>query len=59
MTKPSVESGHKAFLDSLLLNMPGVVAGKMFSYPAYYVNGKLSACIYGQRGMSKKFLRRS
>ncbi len=32
----------------MLLNMPGVVAGKMFGYPAYYVNGKLFACIYGE-----------
>ena len=48
MLKPSVESGHKAILDSLLLNMPSVVEGKMFGYAAYYVNGKLFACIYGE-----------
>lgn len=48
MHKPISEAGHKAVLDSLLLNMPDVVEGKMFGYPAYYVNGKLFACIYGE-----------
>ncbi len=48
MPEPNVESGRKAILDSLLLNMPSVVEGKMFGYPAYYVNGKLFACIYGE-----------
>ena len=48
MPKPNVEPGHKATLDSLLLNMRSVVEGKMFGYPAYYVNGKLFACIYGE-----------
>ena len=48
MPKPNVESGHKAILDSLLLNMPSVAEGKMFGYDAYYVNGKLFACIYGE-----------
>ena len=47
MSKPNVESGHKAILDSLLLNMPSVAEGKMFGNAAYYVNGKLFACIYG------------
>jgi hypothetical protein len=48
MPKQNNESGHKAVIDSLLLNMPSVVEGKMFGYPAYYVNGKLFACIYGK-----------
>lgn len=48
MSKTNSESGHKAVLDSLLLNMPSVVEGTMFGYPAYYVNGKLFACIYGE-----------
>ncbi|HEX4899334.1 MAG TPA: TfoX/Sxy family protein [Pyrinomonadaceae bacterium] len=48
MPKPNVKSGHKAILDSLLLNMPSVVDGKMFGYPAYFVNGKLFACVYGE-----------
>lgn len=26
--------------------MKGVVPGKMFGYPAYYVDGKLFACLY-------------
>lgn len=26
--------------------MPGVVPGKMFGYPAYYVGKKLFACLY-------------
>ena len=37
---------HKEVLDSVLLQMPGVVAGTMFGYPAYYVNKKLFACLY-------------
>lgn len=48
MPKPNVESRHKTILDSLLLNIPTVVGGKMFGYPAYYVNGKLFACIYDE-----------
>ena len=47
MPKPSLESDRKTILDSLLLSIPGVVEGKMFGYSAYYVNGKLFACIYG------------
>jgi hypothetical protein len=38
----------KEVLDTLLLQIPGVVAGRMFGYPAYYVHGKLFACIYGE-----------
>jgi hypothetical protein len=37
---------HKVVLDAILLQMPGVVAGTMFGYPAYYVNKKLFACLY-------------
>mgnify|MGYP001594683968 CR=1 FL=1 len=48
MPKSNAGSDHKAILDSLLLNMPSVVEGKMFGYAAYYVNGKLFACIYGE-----------
>ena len=36
----------KRVLDSLLLEIPLVVSGKMFGYPAYYVNKRLFACIY-------------
>lgn len=46
MSNPQAE--RKASLDALLLNWPGVVAGQMFGYPAYYVNGKLFACLYGE-----------
>jgi hypothetical protein len=38
---------HKEVLDAMLLGLPGVRAGKMFGYPAYYVEGKLFACVYG------------
>jgi hypothetical protein len=38
----------KEFLDAMLLGIPGVRAGKMFGYPAYYVNRKLFACVYGE-----------
>ena len=31
----------------MLLGLPGAKAGKMFGYEAYYVFGKMFACIYG------------
>ena len=37
---------HKVVLDAILLQMPGVVAGTMFGYPAYYVNKQRFACLY-------------
>ena len=37
---------HKKVLDSFLLEQEGVSSGKMFGYPAYYVNKKLFACLY-------------
>ena len=37
---------HKKILDSFLLEIPEVVPGKMFGYPAYYINKKLFACLY-------------
>jgi predicted DNA-binding protein (MmcQ/YjbR family) len=46
--KPVFEPRHKAVLDSLLLNHPDVAEGKMFGYPAYYVNRKLFTCVYGE-----------
>lgn len=36
----------KEVLDSFLLDNPKVIPGKMFGYPAYYVNKKLFACLY-------------
>jgi hypothetical protein len=37
---------HKAALDALLLDHPGVRPGKMFGYPAYYAGEKLAICLY-------------
>jgi hypothetical protein len=48
MVGPSYIPEHKAVLDDFLLTLPGVHAGKMFGYPAYYVNKKLFACVYGE-----------
>lgn len=39
---------HKAVLDDMLLGQPGVRAGKMFGYPAYYAGKKLSICLFEQ-----------
>jgi hypothetical protein len=36
----------KQVIDRILLEIPSVVSGKMFGYPAYYVNGKMFACVY-------------
>lgn len=47
MAKIVFNSEHKKVLDKLLLDMPDVIAGKMFGYPAYYVGNKLFACVYG------------
>jgi TfoX/Sxy family transcriptional regulator of competence genes len=46
--KPSANEKHKQALDALLLGWPDVTAGKMFGYPAYFVNGKMFACVYGE-----------
>jgi len=48
MSTVAFNPGHKEVLDSLLLQVPGVVAGKMFGYPAYFVDRKLFACVYGE-----------
>ena len=37
---------HKTVLDEMLLGHPGVRAGYMFGYPAYYAGEKLSICLY-------------
>jgi hypothetical protein len=39
--------GHKEALDRILGEIAGVKPGKMFGFPAYYVGGKLFACVYG------------
>ncbi len=46
MGKANFNVEHKKILDSFLLETPGVVSGKMFGYPAYYINNKLFACVY-------------
>lgn len=38
---------HKEVLDRILLDIPGVTAGKMFGFPAYFIGKKLFACVYG------------
>ena len=47
MARVGYNARHKEVLDSLLLKIPIVTGGKMFGYPAYYVGGKLFACVYG------------
>ncbi len=37
---------YKKYLDEQLLGIPEVNEGKMFGYPAYYINGKLAICHY-------------
>jgi TfoX/Sxy family transcriptional regulator of competence genes len=46
MTKAKYNQDIKEKLDLFLLELPGVTAGKMFGYPAYYVGKKLFACVY-------------
>ncbi len=38
----------KAFLDDLLIGMPGVKAGKSWGYPSYKINGKIFAFVGGE-----------
>jgi TfoX/Sxy family transcriptional regulator of competence genes len=44
--KAKFDEDIKKTLDSFLLEFPGVTAGKMFGYPAYYIGKKLFACVY-------------
>ena len=46
MAKVNFNVEHKRILDEYLLKIPGVVSGKMFGFPAYYINNKLFACVY-------------
>ena len=46
MGKANYNPEIKDVLDSFLLKIPVVAPGKMFGYPAYYVNNKLFACVY-------------
>jgi len=45
MPKPNEQ--HRAILDDILLRVPGVYARKTFGSPAYYVEGKMFACVFG------------
>lgn len=45
LPKPSQQ--HAAILDEMLLRVPGVYARKTFGSPAYYVEGKMFACVFG------------
>ena len=47
MKTNTVDPAHKAVLDSLLLQIPGVEGGEMTGFPAYFVNKRMFACIYG------------
>jgi TfoX/Sxy family transcriptional regulator of competence genes len=53
MVTPVYSEKHREVLDSMLLEIPGVKAGKAFGYPGYYVGGKLFACVY-EDGVSLK-----
>lgn len=44
---------HREVLDGMLLDIPGVKAGKMFGLPGYYIDGKLFACVW-EDGVSLK-----
>ncbi|MBM3165888.1 MAG: TfoX/Sxy family protein [Chloroflexi bacterium] len=46
MRKANFNPEIKRSVDSILLKNPIVVSGKMFGYPAYYINKRLFACIY-------------
>jgi len=46
MGKANYNPEIKNVVDSFLLKIPIVVPGKMFGFPAYYVNKKLFACVY-------------
>lgn len=45
--KVSYNPDHKQVLDDILLGIPGVTAGSMFGFPAYFVGKKLFACVSG------------
>lgn len=45
MKTDSANLAHKAVLDALLLQIPGVEAGEMSGLPAYFINKRMFACI--------------
>lgn len=48
MSADTPESIRKAQIDALLLKLPGVRAGKINDLDAYFVGGKMFACISGR-----------
>jgi hypothetical protein len=58
MGKVKLNLENKNVLDSMLLEIPGVVSGKMFGYPAYYIKKKLFACVY-EKGVGIKIPERN
>lgn len=46
MAPPRFKQENKEILDSLLSGKWEVESGKAFGLPAYYVNGKMFACVY-------------
>ena len=53
MSKANFDPEVKKAVDSILLKNPSIVPGKMYGYPAYYINRKLVACIY-EKGVGLK-----
>jgi len=53
MAKAVFNEKHKEVIDPILLSNPGVEAGRMFGYPAYYISGKMFACLY-ENGVGMK-----
>jgi hypothetical protein len=47
MADISFNPNHTEVLRKMLLPIPGVSAGKMFGFPAFYFRGRLFACVYG------------
>ena len=45
MTANPRDLSHKLVLDSLLLEIPGVVAADLSGLPAYFINKRMFACI--------------
>jgi hypothetical protein len=46
LSKANFNPEIKKITDSMLLEIPSVVPGTMFGYPAYYVHHKMFACLY-------------
>jgi hypothetical protein len=46
MSKTDYNLEIKKAIDTILLKNPVVAPGKMFGYPAYYINRRLFTCIY-------------